>query len=217
MDLVDYDESVFKKIVAEYSDFATKLSVADITFIPISALKGDNVVHKSDKMPWYEGPTLLHHLENVKVGVSRNLIDFRFPVQSVSRPHQDFRGFAGQISSGSIAPGEEIVVLPSGKKSKVRSIVTFGSELDKLAGDFCGAHAERRDRYQPWQHDCARQQPATIANQLECTICWLHETPLNSPTPTFCSTPPTAGVPISRAELPHRCRYLHRKQASRCN
>ncbi len=115
MDLVDYDQSVYERIVAEYAEFAAKLSVQDLTFIPISALLGDNVVHKSEKMPWYDGPTLLHHLENVNVGATRNLVDFRFPVQMVVRPHQDFRGFAGQIASGTISPGEEVVVLPSGQ------------------------------------------------------------------------------------------------------
>ena len=84
----------------EYRGFASKLTVQDITFIPISALLGDNVVNRSDKMPWYDGPTLLHHLEHVNVGTGRNLVDFRFPVQMALRPHQDFRGFAGQIASG---------------------------------------------------------------------------------------------------------------------
>ncbi|MCB0124617.1 MAG: GTP-binding protein, partial [Caldilineaceae bacterium] len=120
MDLVDYDRDVYRKIVAEYTEFTTKLSVQDLTFIPISALMGDNVVHKGDNMPWYEGPTLLHHLENVNVGAGQNHVDFRFPIQTVVRPHQDFRGFAGQIASGSIAPGEEVIVLPSGKASKVK-------------------------------------------------------------------------------------------------
>ncbi len=96
-----------------------------MTFIPISALMGDNVVHKSEKMPWYDGPTLLHHLENVNIGGSRNLVDFRFPVQMALRPNQNFRGFAGQIASGSISPGEEIVVLPSGKSSRIQSVVTL--------------------------------------------------------------------------------------------
>ncbi len=216
MDLVDYDESVFKKIVAEYSDFATKLSVADITFIPISALKGDNVVHKSDKMPWYEGPTLLHHLENVKVGVSRNLIDFRFPVQSVSRPHQDFRGFAGQVSSGSIAPGEEIVVLPSGKKSKVRSIVTFGSDLDEaFAGDSVVLTLNDEIDISRGNMIVRVNNLPTIANQLECTICWMHETPLNLNN-SYILQHTTNRVRAYISELNYRIDVdtLHREQAS---
>jgi bifunctional enzyme CysN/CysC len=136
MDLVNHSEEVFKQIVAEYTEFASKLTMLDLTFIPISALNGDNVVNKSTNMPWYDGPTLLHHLENVNVGASRNLVDFRFPVQTVIRPHQDFRGFAGQIASGSIQPGEEIVVLPSGKKSRIKEIVTYGEGLQEaFAGD----------------------------------------------------------------------------------
>ena len=92
-----------------------------MTFIPISALMGDNVVHKSENMPWYDGPTLLHHLENVNVGGTRNLVDFRFPVQMAMRPHQDFRGFAGPDCLRHDQPGEEVVVLPGGKNSRVRS------------------------------------------------------------------------------------------------
>src|SRR5690606_7333969 len=102
MDLVDYDESVYESIVSDYREFAEKLEIPDLTFIPISALLGDNVVEKSAHMPWYDGGTLLHHLETVNVGATRNLVDFRFPVQYVIRPHQDFRGFAGRIASGTI-------------------------------------------------------------------------------------------------------------------
>ncbi|MEJ2503554.1 MAG: GTP-binding protein, partial [Gemmatimonadota bacterium] len=105
MDLVDYSEDVFEEIREEYTDFAAKLEAADLTFIPISALLGDNVVEKSDRTPWYDGPTLLHHLETVPVGSSRNLIDFRFPVQYVVRPNQDYRGYAGRIASGTISSG----------------------------------------------------------------------------------------------------------------
>ncbi|NIP78650.1 MAG: GTP-binding protein, partial [Gemmatimonadetes bacterium] len=102
MDLVDYDQDTFEAIREEYTDFAAKLGVDDLTFIPISALHGDNVVEKSDATPWYSGPTLLHHLETVPVGAGRNLVDFRFPVQTVIRPDQHFRGYAGRIASGTI-------------------------------------------------------------------------------------------------------------------
>ena len=119
------------EIVEQYKDFSEKLDIQNIIFIPVSALKGDNVVEKSARMPWYDGATLLHYLENVHVSADRNLIDFRFPVQYVIRPHLDFRGYAGKIASGTISPGEEIVVLPSGKSSRVKSISTYDGELDE--------------------------------------------------------------------------------------
>ena len=131
MDLVDYAEDVFNRIIEEYESFSQKLDIHDIVYIPVSALKGDNVVTKSKKMPWYVGTTLLRYMENIHVTADRNLVDFRFPVQSVIRPHLDFRGFAGKIVSGTIAPGEEVVVLPSGKTSFVKSITTYNGDLQE--------------------------------------------------------------------------------------
>src|SRR5688572_27333264 len=125
MDLVDYSEDVYNAIVDEYRAFAERLDVDSIVFIPISALEGDNVVSKSDRMPWYGGPTVLHHLETVKVGAARNVVDFRLPVQYVIRPDSFFRGYAGQIISGSVAPGEEVTALPAGQRSRIKSIVTL--------------------------------------------------------------------------------------------
>jgi bifunctional enzyme CysN/CysC len=133
MDLVDYSKERFDEIVADYKDFAQKLSVHDIEFIPVSALVGDNVVNRSERMPWYNGPPLLEFLENVTISADRNLVDFRFPVQYVVRPHQDFRGFAGQIVSGTIRVGEEVVTLPSMQRSKVRSINFYKAELEEAA------------------------------------------------------------------------------------
>ena len=130
MDLVGFEESVFKRIREEFEAFASRLRFSDLTFIPICALEGDNVVAKSARMPWYHGETLLTHLENVYVGGDTNLIDFRFPVQRVVRPDQDFRGYSGQVASGVVSPGDEIVVLPSGRRSRVRRIVTFDGDLD---------------------------------------------------------------------------------------
>ena len=129
MDLVNYAEDVYTRIVETYLDYSQKLDIHDIVFIPVSALKGDNIVEKSKYMPWYNGAPLLHHLENVHVAADRNLVDFRFPVQYVIRPHQDFRGFAGKIVSGTIAPGEEIVVLPSGSSAAVKTITTYDGNL----------------------------------------------------------------------------------------
>ncbi len=180
MDLVGYDQAVFQRIMAEYTDFASKLSVPNLAFIPISALLGDNVVQRSDNMPWYDGPSLLHHLENVSVGASRNLVDFRFPVQMAVRPNAGFRGFAGQIASGAIRPGEEIVVLPSGRTSRVRSIVTFDGELaEAAAGDSVLLTLE--DEIDVSRGDMivrAGNLPQASA-ALQCTLCWMSEEPLN--------------------------------------
>jgi len=136
MDLVDWSEARYDEIAEEYSDFARRLGVDDLTFIPMSALLGDNVVDESENMPWYRGSTLLHHLEHVNIGAHRNLVDFRFPVQYVLRPDQDYRGYAGRISSGSIRPGEEVLVLPSRKTTTIASVDTFDGPLEEgSAGD----------------------------------------------------------------------------------
>jgi len=131
MDIVDYDQAVFEKIKADYIGFASRLELPDVHFMPISALKGDNVVVNSPRMPWYSGPPLMTLLETVYIGSDRNLEDFRFPVQLVLRPNLDYRGFAGTIASGIIRRGDEVVSLPSRKKSRVKSIVTFDGELDE--------------------------------------------------------------------------------------
>ena len=115
MDLVDFDEARYEEIVAAFRSFSSRLDAPDVRFMPISALAGDNVVDRSERMPWYEGPTLLHHLENVHVAADRNLQDCRFPVQYVVRPqteeHRDFRGYAGQVAGGVFKVGDEVVVL----------------------------------------------------------------------------------------------------------
>ena len=131
MDLVDYSEEVFERIKREYTDFVAKLELRDIVFIPMSALKGDNVASKSDTMPWYSGPPLLDHLETVHIASDRNLTDLRFPVQYVIRPNLDFRGFAGTIASGMVRRGEEVMALPSGKRSRIKTIVTYDGEMEE--------------------------------------------------------------------------------------
>ncbi len=130
MDLVDYKQEVFESIVADYKNFITQLDVPDVTFIPLSALKGDNVVEPTQKMPWYHGESVLEFLENVHVGSDRNFEDFRFPVQYVVRPDLKYRGFSGSVASGIIRQGDEIKVLPSGKTSKVKTITTYDGDLD---------------------------------------------------------------------------------------
>ena len=129
MDLVGFSQEAFENIQRNYTGFVAKLDIPDVQFIPLSALRGDNVVEKSPAMPWYAGPTLLHHLESVHIASDRNLTEMRFPVQYVLRPNLDFRGFAGAVSSGIVRKGDEVMALPSGKKSRVKSIVTFDGEL----------------------------------------------------------------------------------------
>ena len=128
MDLVGYSEEVFERIKEEYSVFSAKLELRDLRFVPVSALRGDNVVEPSANMPWYRGETLLHFLDTVHVASDRNLIDFRFPVQYVNRPTMDFRGFSGSIASGIVRTGDEVIALPSGARSRVKSIVTWEGE-----------------------------------------------------------------------------------------
>ena len=180
MDLVDYSQPVFQAIVDEYRAFASKLTVQDITYIPISALCGDNVVDKGGAMPWYDGPTLMHHLENVTVGSSRNLVDFRFPVQMALRPHQNFRGFAGQIASGSIAQGEDVVVLPSGKASRVRAITTYEGELDEAAaGDAVVISLEDELDVSRGDMLVHPSDLPLVSDSFEAMLVWLNERPLD--------------------------------------
>jgi bifunctional enzyme CysN/CysC len=135
MDLVDYDMDRFDQIADDFRSFASKLDVPDLTVIPVSALKGDNVVNRSENMPWYEGASLLHHLENVHIGSDQNLIDVRFPVQYVIRPKSDafhdYRGYAGMVAGGSLKVGDEIMVLPSGLTTRIVGIDLFGQELQE--------------------------------------------------------------------------------------
>lgn len=135
MDLVDYSEEKFEQIKKDFEDFSSKLDVKDVRFIPISALKGDNVVNRSENTPWYEGSTLLYTLENIHIGSDHNHIDCRFPVQTVIRPQtdefHDYRGYAGRIAGGVFKAGDEVTVLPSGFTSKIKSIDTFDGEVEE--------------------------------------------------------------------------------------
>jgi bifunctional enzyme CysN/CysC len=135
MDLVDYSEEAYQKIADDFRAFAAKLDIPDLTIIPVSALKGDNVVSRSENMPWYEGSSLLHHLENIHIGSDLNLIDVRFPVQYVIRPqsdaYHDYRGYAGTVAGGTIKVGDEIMVQPSGLTSRVVGIDLYGQELQE--------------------------------------------------------------------------------------
>lgn len=130
MDLVGFSEERFNEIVTEYKKFVEPLGIPDVTCIPLSALDGDNVVQKSERTSWYKGTSLLEVLETVSIENDHNLADFRFPIQYVLRPNLDFRGFCGKIASGVIHKGDEVMALPSGKKSHIKSIVTYDGELE---------------------------------------------------------------------------------------
>jgi bifunctional enzyme CysN/CysC len=184
MDLVDYSEEVYGNIVDQYKEFSEKLDTHDIVFIPVSALKGDNVINKGDKMPWYDGATLLHHLETLHVTADRNLIDFRFPVQHVIRPHLDFRGFAGRIVSGTISPGEEVVVLPSGETTAIKSIVTYDGELTEAFAPQ-SVVLTLQDQVDVSRGDMIvrKNNLPLVSSQFEATICWMNENALATDTP----------------------------------
>lgn len=178
MDLVDYSQDVFERIRDEYTDFVAKLELRDITFIPMSALKGDNVASKSDTMPWYSGPPLLDHLETVHIASDRNLSDMRFPVQYVIRPNLDFRGFAGTVASGVLRKGDEVMVLPSGKRSTVKSIVTYDGELEEAFAPLA-VTVTLNDEVDVSRGDMLvlPENPPHVSSEIEAMVVWMAEQP----------------------------------------
>jgi bifunctional enzyme CysN/CysC len=179
MDLVDWSEDVYESIVDAFGSFAQRLGIDALTFIPISALHGDNVVTKSANMSWYAGSTLLHHLEHVNLGADRNLVDFRFPVQHVIRPDQDYRGYAGRIASGTIRPGEEVLVLPSGHTTHVRSVDTFDGPLTEgFAGDSVVLTTEDELDISRGDMIVRPLNLPTVGQELDATICWTSTEPM---------------------------------------
>jgi bifunctional enzyme CysN/CysC len=181
MDLVGWDQQVYERIADEFTSFAAKLDAPDLTVIPVSALNGDNIATRSDNSPWYEGPSLLHHLEHVHIASDRNLVDVRFPVQYVIRPQSttvtDYRGYAGQVASGVLKPGDEVMALPSGMTSTISAIdtadgpvaeafppmsvtVRLADEIDISRGDML----------------CRPHNAPAVAQDIEAMICWMDET-----------------------------------------
>lgn len=184
MDLVDYDQNAYEKIVEEFKTFASKLEVKDIHYIPISALMGDNVVDRSEKMPWYDGPTLLYLLENVHIASDNNHIDCRFPVQYVIRPqsdeHHDYRGYAGRIASGVFKKGDDVIVMPSGFSSKIKSIMTYDGEAEEAFSPM-SVTINLEDDIDVSRGDMivrTNNKPAS-GQDIEAIICWLNVNPLN--------------------------------------
>lgn len=180
MDLVDYDEKVYQKIKEEVEAFSSKLDVKDIRFIPISALKGDNVVNQSENMPWFKGGTLLYVLENIHIGSDHNHIDCRFPVQHVIRPHSDkyhdYRGYAGRISGGVFKPGDDVVVLPSGFSSKIKSIDSFNGELDEAFAPM-SVTMQLEDDIDISRGDMIvrDQNRPNVGQDVDIMLCWLNQ------------------------------------------
>ena len=220
MDAVGYSQEIYDRIVSEYEAFSEKLDIHDITFIPVSALKGDNVVEKSANMPWFDDAPLLHHLEHVHVSQDRNLIDTRFPVQYVIRPHQDFRGFAGRMVSGTFRPGEEIVVLPSGRTSRIKSIVTHDGEL-REAFPPQSVTLTLTDEVDVSRGDMLvrKNNLPQVSNHLSAVLCWMDDrAPLSLNTSYFLKhTTKTARAFISRIVYKIDVNTLHREPAQTLN
>jgi bifunctional enzyme CysN/CysC len=183
MDLVDYAQDTYDAIRDEFTAFAAKLEIGDLTVIPISALRGDNIVSRSEAMPWYEGPSLLHHLEHVHVASDRNLIDARFPVQYVLRPqsatHRDYRGYAGTVSGGVLKVGDDVVVLPSGFETRIVAIDSPNGPLEeafppmsvtlRLADDL---DVSRGDMI------CRANNAPVPSQNIDAMLCWMSDSPL---------------------------------------
>jgi len=179
MDLVNYDENIFEKIKNDFTEFAAKLGIRDLQFIPVSALKGDMIVNRGNNINWYRGTTLANCLENITITSDRNLIDFRFPVQLVLRPDQNFRGYAGQIESGTIKVGERIKVLPSNQKSSIKSIIVDREEKE-YAFSPQPAVLTLVDEVDVSRGDMIlRQNNLTeLSDQFEAMVCWMSRQPL---------------------------------------
>jgi sulfate adenylyltransferase large subunit len=183
MDLVGYDEAVFEAIVDELIDWTARLGVPDVTFIPISALRGDNVVERSLEMPWYDGPPLLYHLEHVVIAPARNLVNLRFPVQWVIRPgsdqHHDYRGYAGQLAGGVLRRGDSVLVLPSGQRTRVAAIDTFDGQRD-CAFPPMSVTVRLEDQLDVSRGDMIVEveDPPVSSRELEAMLCWMAEAPL---------------------------------------
>ena len=183
MDLVDFDQKIYEKIHDEFTQFATKLAIPDLEVIPISALQGDNVVNRSENMPWYSGPTLMHHLEHVHVASDRDLIDARFPVQYVVRPKSDefhdYRGYAGQVAGGVLKPGDQVVVLPSGMTSTISKIDLFDKEIAEAFPPMSVTVSLADDVDVSRGDMIARIKNAPAPSQdIDAMVCWMTTAPL---------------------------------------
>ncbi|EGX99915.1 sulfate adenylate transferase, subunit 1/adenylylsulfate kinase CysN/C [Nitrospirillum viridazoti Y2] len=204
MDLMGYDQAVFDRVVAEYRAFARQLDLTDIQAIPLSALKGDNVTTLTDAMPWYQGPTLIGHLETVEVADLRASQPFRLPVQWVNRPNLDFRGYAGTIAAGTVRPGDRIRVLPSGQESRVARIVTHDGDLPlAVAGQSLTLTLTDEIDISRGDILSTLNEAAEAADQMEATLVWMSEAPLLPGRPYILKLG-TKSVPATVATLKHK-------------
>ena len=224
MDLVDYDAEVFERICADFSAFAARLQVGDLTFVPISALHGDNVVMRSANMPWYDGPSLLHHLERVHIASDRNLIDVRFPVQYVIRPHaatdaalHDYRGYAGQVAGGVLRPGDEVLHLPSGFSTTIRAIEAAGSAVPEAFAPMSvtllldnDVDISRGDMI------CRPNNRPAVAQDIEAMVCWMSSERALAPRTRLIVKHTTRTVKAIVTDLHYRIdvNTLHRDEAA---
>ncbi|SCE75794.1 sulfate adenylyltransferase subunit CysN [Micromonospora mirobrigensis] len=180
MDLVDWSQEVFERIADEFTAFATKLDAPDLSVVPISALRGDNIVSRSENMPWYEGPSLLHHLERVHIASDRNLVDVRFPVQYVIRPQSttvtDYRGYAGQVASGVLKPGDEVMALPSGFTSRIAAVETADGPVDEAFPPM-SVTVRLADEIDISRGDmiCRPNNAPAVTQDVEAMVCWMDE------------------------------------------
>ncbi|ASU82470.1 sulfate adenylyltransferase subunit CysN [Nocardiopsis gilva YIM 90087] len=222
MDLVDYSQERFEEIKEEFSAFAAKLDVADLAFIPISALNGDNVVDRSPNMAWYDGPSLLHHLENVHIASDRNLIDVRFPVQYVVRPHRaddadlhDYRGYAGQVAGGVLKPGDEVMHLPSGLNSRISRIVTADGDVPEAYPPM-SVTLLLEDDIDISRGDmiCRPNNQPCVSQDIDAMVCWMSESRKLTPRSKLVLKHTTRTVKVMVRDLLYRLdiNSLHRDE-----
>ncbi len=219
IDLVDYSQDVFDAIVEEYDEYSRKLDIKDITYVPVSALKGDNVVVESEKTPWYDGPTVLHILENIHIGSDLNVRDFRFPVQYVIRPDLNFRGYAGRVVAGSVIPGEEIAVLPSGLVSKVKTITTMDGDLEEArAPQSVVITLEDEIDISRGDMIVRRHNLPQVENNIDVILCWMGNEPLEIGKNYFIKhTTRTVNASITKLIYMFDVNTLHRTDATEHN
>ena len=204
LDLVDYDREVFERIEREYRELATQLGIANVQAVPLSALRGDNLLQRSAETQWYHGPTLLEWLENIEVEDARDDAGLRFPVQWVNRPHQDFRGFSGTITTGRVRPGDEVVVLPSGQRSQVARIVSADGDL-AVATAGQAITLTLADEVDVSRGDvlAAASQPPQVADQFAAHVLWMNDAPL-LPGRAYLLKSGTRTVNATVSEIKHR-------------
>jgi bifunctional enzyme CysN/CysC len=216
MDLVDFEQAAFEKVRRDFAEFSARLSVTDVHFFPISALEGDNVVARSDRTPWFDGSSLLHHLENVHIAADRNLIDFRMPVQYVLRQQGDFRGFCGTVASGVLRQDAEVVVLPSRRRTRVKAIRTFDGDLEEAFAPQA-VTVELADEVDVSRGDVLAY-PGNVPlyeRDLEAMLVWMAEEPF-TPGKRYQMKQATSSVTVEAANLRYRSNVnsLHREEAT---